>query len=180
MGKNSKRTSTRVNKKLIVLAVAGIFFTQHFLIKPAEAATVYRVISVIDGDTIKVNYNGKATNVRLIGIDAPETSSRANTKKGCYASQAKTYLARRLTGRYVRLTTDYMTGNKDYYGRLLRYVNLGLEDINHTMVYGGYAREYKFWSNNNYWKRSIYLNAQNRAKSARRGLWNLRTCSMNR
>ena len=179
MGKKSQKTSTRVNKKIIVLAVAGIFFTQNFLTKPAEAAS-YKVLSVIDGDTIKVNYNGKTTSVRLIGVDAPETSSKASTKKGCYAAQAKAYLSRRLTGRYVQLNTDKMTGDKDYYGRLLRYVSLGIEDINFTMVYGGYAREYKFWSSNTYWKRSSYLNAQNKAKSARRGLWNLKTCSMNK
>ena len=35
--------------------------------------TAYKVIRVIDGDTVKINYNGKATKVRLIGVDTPET-----------------------------------------------------------------------------------------------------------
>ena len=33
----------------------------------------YKVVRVIDGDTVKIDYNGKATNVRLIGVDTPET-----------------------------------------------------------------------------------------------------------
>ena len=33
----------------------------------------YKVIRVIDGDTVKIDYRGKATNVRLIGVDTPET-----------------------------------------------------------------------------------------------------------
>lgn len=146
---------------------------------PAQAASTYKVLSVVDGDTIRVNYNGRVTYVRLIGVDAPETSSRANTKKGCYATQAKNYLARRLTGKYVSLKYDYLSGDKDYYGRLLRYVYLGNEDIDRTLVLNGYGREYKFWSNN-YTQRSSYLSAQASAKNARRGLWNLNVCSMNR
>lgn len=146
---------------------------------PAMAASSYKVLSVIDGDTIKINYNGRATSVRLIGVDAPETSARANTKTGCYATQAKNYLARRLTGKYVTLRSDYLSGDKDYYGRLLRYVYLGSEEIDRTLVANGYAREYKFWSNN-YTRRSSYLSAQASAKNARRGLWNLNVCSMNR
>ena len=31
------------------------------------------MIRVIDGDTVKIDYNGEATNVRLIGVDTPET-----------------------------------------------------------------------------------------------------------
>ena len=139
----------------------------------------YKVLSVIDGDTIKINYNGKTTPVRLIGVDAPETSSKATTKTGCYAAQSKAYLTRRLSGKYVTLKSDPLSGDKDYYGRLLRYVYLGSEEIDRTLVLNGYAREYKFWLNN-YTRRSSYLSAQSSAKSARRGLWNLNICKMNK
>lgn len=143
----------------------------------AQAAS-YRVTSVIDGDTIKVNYNGKITTVRLIGVDAPEITSKATTKKGCYATQAKNYLTNRLLGKYVTLKSDALSGDKDYYGRLLRYVYLGNEEIDRTLVANGYAREYKFWLNN-YSRRSSYLSAQAAAQRARKGLWNLNVCSMN-
>ncbi len=146
--------------------------------QPVSAASFYRVISVVDGDTIKINYGGKTVSVRLIGIDAPETSSKNTTKKGCYAIQAKNYLTARLLGRYVALYGDSLSGDRDYYGRLLRYVYVGGENINYTLVSNGYAREYKFWSNN-YWYRIPHLFAQSRAKSNKRGLWNPAMCRMN-
>lgn len=37
-----------------------------------------KVLRVVDGDTLKVSYQGKQESVRLIGIDAPE--SRRNKK----------------------------------------------------------------------------------------------------
>jgi endonuclease YncB( thermonuclease family) len=47
------------------------------------------------------------------------------------------------------------------------------------LVLNGYAREYRFYAND-YARRPGYTIAQNTAKIFRRGLWNLRTCSMNR
>jgi micrococcal nuclease len=39
-----------------------------------------RVLSVSDGDTLKVNYNGKEERLRLIGIDAPESRPNERAK----------------------------------------------------------------------------------------------------
>ena len=33
----------------------------------------YKVLKVVDGDTIKIDYKGKTESVRLIGVDTPET-----------------------------------------------------------------------------------------------------------
>ena len=165
--------------KILAAAVMMVGLSLGGVVPTNAASKTYKVLSVIDGDTIKVNYNGKVTSVRLIGVDAPETSAKASTKTGCYATQAKNYLSRRLVGKYVSLKSDSLSGDKDYYGRLLRYVYLGNEEIDRTLVLNGYAREYKYWANN-YVRRSSYLSAQMTAKNARRGLWNLNVCSMNR
>ena len=185
VSKSGKKRGLGLKKFMATfMAVVAMFFGQMSLAvvaaPGASAATkTYKVLSVVDGDTIRVQYNGKATYVRLIGVDAPELSSKATTKTGCYATQAKNYLSRRLSGKYVSLVSDRLSGDKDYYGRLLRYVYLGNEEIDRTLVSNGYAREYKFWANN-YGRRSSYLSAQTSAKNARRGLWNLNVCSMNR
>ena len=39
----------------------------------AMSSTTYKVTRVVDGDTIKVNFNGKEESLRLIGIDTPES-----------------------------------------------------------------------------------------------------------
>lgn len=38
-----------------------------------EVPETYQVVAVVDGDTIKVDYHGKTTSVRLIGVNTPET-----------------------------------------------------------------------------------------------------------
>ena len=145
---------------------------------PVLAAS-YRVTKVVDGDTIMVQVGKKLEAVRLVGIDAPELSSGIKTKKGCFATQARDFLSKKLVGKYVTLSGDWLSGDKDYYGRLLRYVYLKGEDINRTLVLKGYARQYKFW-NNDYLKRADYTLMESVAMISNRGLWNKQMCPMNR
>ncbi|MBR1802066.1 thermonuclease family protein [Candidatus Saccharibacteria bacterium] len=170
-------------KKVLTLSIfigaLAIFGTVSSSGNAAAASKTYKVVSVTDGDTIRVKDGNKTVPVRMIGIDAPELSSKATTKAGCFAQQSKTYLSRMLTGKYVTLRADVLSGNKDKYGRLLRYVYLGVMDVDYLMVFGGYAREYKYYANN-YVFRNTYLAAQASAKRRRIGLWNLNVCKMNK
>ena len=66
------------------------------------------VLSIGDGDTIRVRQAGKALTVRLACIDAPETAQSP------YGQQARTYLQQRLPiGREVSLNLK----TTDRYGR---------------------------------------------------------------
>ena len=50
--------------------------------KPIQELTGNIVLKeVIDGDTLKILYEGKEQSIRLLGIDAPETSLLRNKKK---------------------------------------------------------------------------------------------------
>lgn len=70
------------------------------------------LISVVDGDTIKVKLNGEESKVRLIGIDAPESvhaDETRNTKAGELASDfIKDILADYTLVFSCRLMTDSM------------------------------------------------------------------------
>lgn len=77
-----------------------------------------KVISVVDGDTIKIIVNGKEEKLRLIGIDTPESvhlDKKKNTKEGKIASE---YTKSRLEGRDIKVEFDVQ--ERDKYGRLLR------------------------------------------------------------
>lgn len=89
-----------------------------------------RVTRVIDGDTIDVSLNGSSYRVRYIGIDTPERD------EACYddASAANREL---VEGRVVTLMRD--VSDTDKYGRLLRYVYVGSEMVNETLVRDGWA-----------------------------------------
>ena len=78
-----------------------------------------RVVRVIDGDTIEARLGGRDEDVRLIGVDTPETV-KPDTPVQCFGERASHFTKRRLTGRRVRLV--FGVERRDVYGRLLAYV----------------------------------------------------------
>ena len=82
----------------------------------AEPATL---ISVSDGDTIRVDIGGKVETVRLILVDTPETRDPNNPPE-CYGAEASAFLEGLLpVGSELYLATD--VSERDRIGRLLRY-----------------------------------------------------------
>jgi micrococcal nuclease len=100
------------------------------------------LIEVTDGDTIRVDVDGRNEPVRLILIDAPETHDPNNPPE-CFGQEATTYLSWLLSlGGDLYLETD--VSDRDRFGRLLRYVWLDFGDgevylVNEALVRAGYA-----------------------------------------
>ncbi|MEN9328808.1 MAG: hypothetical protein RI947_1616 [Candidatus Parcubacteria bacterium] len=110
-----------------------------------EVANIYVVTRVVDGDTLKVNINGKTETVRLLGIDAPESVDPRRPVQ-CFGKAASDKLKTFVSGKYVKLVADSTQGNRDVYKRLLRYVYLTNAEatfVNGEMVKQGYAFSYK-------------------------------------
>ena len=83
-------------------------------------AEQYKVIRVVDGDTIIVYYNGKKERVRLLRVDTPEAvhpDKKQNIPMGKIASN---YAKERLTGKKVEL--EFEGARRDWHGRLLVYI----------------------------------------------------------
>ena len=99
--------------------MAGIKFLGIFLIPIFLFALEGKVISVTDGDTIKIlTSKRQQIKVRLYGIDAPE-------KKQPYGTAAKRYLADLITGKTVQIEGR----GKDRYKRVLGIVYLDGKDV---------------------------------------------------
>ncbi len=60
-----------------------------------------KVVSVTDGDTIRVRVKGRSTPVRLIGLNAPETNPRQ-----CYGTQATSRMKQLTKGGTVYIKAD--------------------------------------------------------------------------
>ena len=76
------------------------------------------LIEVTDGDTIRVDVDGRNEPVRLILIDAPETHD-PNRPPECFGQEATAYLSWMLSlGGDLYLETD--VSDRDRFGRLLR------------------------------------------------------------
>ena len=105
----------------------------------AEPATL---VGVTDGDTIRVQLDGRVEPVRLILIDTPETNDPNNPPE-CFGQEATAQLTWLLSlGGQLYLEPD--VSDRDRFDRLLRYAWLDFGDsevylVNEVMVRSGYA-----------------------------------------
>lgn len=131
--------------------------------------SLYEVVSVTDGDTIKLYIDDNVESVRLIGIDTPETV-HPNKPVECFGSEASNRAKEILEGQYVKLETDASQGTKDKYDRLLGYLILADgRNFNKLMIEEGYAYEYTYSIPYKY--QEEFKQAEIDAKNNERGLW---------
>ena len=146
------------------------FLAVLFLILPnlanSEDKFIYSYhVRVIDGDSIEMNKE----KIRLFGIDAPEI------KQICHDKNNKPYACGHVSKKFLRFYIDKYSGYKIYcyyserdkYQRIIGDCYVGensIKSINRTMVSNGRAVAYLRYSEK-------YLDAQEIAKSKKRGLW---------
>ena len=109
---------------------------------PPQDGEVVRVIDVIDGDTIRVEWpDGWWERVRYIGIDTPEISHDPGEADEPWGREATAVNAHLVDGRDVLLESD--VSDTDRYDRLLRYVwvetDAGWVMVNGELVARGLA-----------------------------------------
>ena len=128
----------------------------------------FKITRVYDGDTVKAQGHDIEITVRLVGIDAPETSKKKGQPGQPYSQQAKKYLA----GLVLNTTVDIKGYGLDRYNRTLGVIHLGNQNINLEMVKAGLAEVYRGKPPRDL-KIELYLEAEKQAKEALRGLWSL-------
>ena len=140
---------------------------------------VNRVKSIADGDSIiletpVVIHGNEVIEVRLLGIDAPETFAiddfdyHNQARHGQRATQFLEYLLS--AGTEITLTVDQRKLCSS--GRLLATVEKGDLDINKQMLRQGYVAKFVVWPNSYYEDRFTALqSAMLEAKRAERGIW---------
>jgi len=120
----------------------------------------------VDGDTLEARIGEQVEDVRLIGVDTPETV-KPGTPVQCFGPRASTFTHRHLEGRTVRLV--FGAERRDAYGRLLAYLYLGHRFYNPILVRRGLARTLTIPPNDRY--AQLFTRLQRRAALAGRGLW---------
>ncbi len=124
------------------------------------------VIRVVDGDTLEVRIGGEVEDVRLIGVDTPETVDPEEPVQ-CFGHRASRFQHRLVEGRRVRLV--FGVEHRDAYGRLLAYAYLGPRFINAELVRRGLARTLAIPPNTRY--RARFERLELAAARAGHGLW---------
>lgn len=129
---------------------------------------IYRVLYIIDGDTIQVNTDQGRKTVRLLGINTPEVKG-PYTDEECFGSESTSRAKELMIGQDVKLKRDKLNKDKDKYDRLLRYVYLGDDTfLNELLVKEGYAFLYP-WFPFEYYEQ--FKNHENKAREEKLGLW---------
>jgi len=126
------------------------------------------VSRVIDGDTVEVTHRGQTIDVRLIGIDTPETV-HPSEPVGCHGPAASAFVTRHLEGE--RLQLEFDVERTDQYGRTLAYIWKNGSLFNRVLVERGFAQVTIYPPDDKYAGR-LYA-AEDRAKKADNGTWGL-------
>ncbi len=131
-----------------------------------------RVRAVTDGDTLRVRATGSGRDydVRLIGLDTPETK-RPDTPVECGGPGASASMARlALPGAAVTLTTDPSQDTRDRYGRLLAYVTRSDDvDLARAQLRAGWAEVYVY--HQAFERLDSFEAAERAARRGRLGVW---------
>jgi endonuclease YncB( thermonuclease family) len=129
---------------------------------PGQAQSLsVTVLSIGDGDTIRVRQADKAITVRLACVDAPETAQSP------YGQQSRNYLQQHLPiGREVSLNVK----TTDRYGRTVAEVFSGV-NINLALVEDGQAFAYRQYLSS--CSEQKYLEAETKANRRRIGVWHV-------
>lgn len=122
----------------------------------AYAEFVGKVVGVIDGDSIRVMHEGKAEQIRLIGVDCPENRQPFGTR-------AKEYTSELAFGKEVTVYGK----SRDRYGRTLAEVLLpDGRSLNQALLSAGLA-----WWFRKYSKDLRLGELERQARNAKLGLW---------
>lgn len=123
------------------------------------------VVSITDGDTLRLEVDGAELRVRLIGIDTPEI----NPEVECFGPEAEAALAA-LAPPGSTLGFSYDRDRRDQYDRELLYLFAADgTSINLTLVEQGFARAVLFEPNDSLWNQ--LRAAERSAQQSRLGLW---------
>ena len=147
-------------KKTLLIIICSFLF-----VSPCIAGQ-YRVLKVIDGDTIDIQYKGKKERIRMLCVDTPESVHPDRSRNTPLGKKASEYTRTRLAGRSVDIELETKTRGK--YGRLLAYVILDGENFNIVLVREGWSKYYtKYGKSENHHETFQAAEAQAQAKGLR-------------
>ena len=143
-----------------------VFLFLPLLLSPASGLaqnTPATVVSVGDGDTLRIRQSGQVTTILLSCVDDPE---RAQSPWG---QQSTSRLKQLLpAGKAVQVRTV----TRDRYGRTVAELYVGKRSVNLQMVREGQSMVYRQYLSGCAATKDQYLQAETQARQKRLGFWN--------
>ncbi|ABR54423.1 nuclease (SNase domain protein) [Methanococcus vannielii SB] len=140
------------------------------------------VIRVVDGDTVYVRSDNVDYNIRLLGVDTPETYQKNNPKEyyidynspisdldylKLWGYKVTNYTRDNIENKNVIVVFDRNSPKIDRYGRHLAYIYVDNENFNQNLIKHGFARVYV----SDFELKEKFLEDEKNAKNKRIGLW---------
>jgi micrococcal nuclease len=136
------------------------------LIPAKSSAGQFKVTRVYDGDTVKAEGHDIEIKVRLVGIDAPETSKKKHEPGQPFSQLATKHLA----GLVLNKMVDVKGYGMDRYNRVLGEIFINGKNVNLEMVRVGLAEVYDGRPPRGF-DTGPYLEAEREATQEKRGMW---------
>jgi len=162
----------------LFITIIFIILSVPLLVNASDQAIIR---NVVDGDTLKVFYEGQKESIRLIGIDTPESRKNKKAHKDAERSgediEAITSMGKEAT-KYAKglvrpgdvINIEFDIQKRDQYKRLLGYVYLNDGCmLNEMLVRAGYESPLTYPPNVKYQER--FLKAYREAREKGRGLF---------
>ena len=162
---------------LLIAFLYNLFFTEEEQTASNDGFIPVELVRTIDGDTIKIKYEGKEQNLRYLLIDTPELN-HSQLGKQPFAEEATQRNDELLKS--GKLEIEFDIGEQvDKYGRLLAYVYIDGESVQEKLVEEGLARvAYIYPPNTRHL--DLYEKAENKAKETGIGIWSIEDYVTNR
>lgn len=123
-----------------LLKIIPILIPFLLLLPTLSSADQFRVIRIVDGDTIVVNYKGNPEKVRLLCVNTPESVHPDKEQNIPMGKLASDYAKNRLKGKYVNLEFEGPFIGK--FERILAYVFVDGVNFNLELVRQGLSPYY--------------------------------------
>lgn len=154
---NKPHTSDYFKLLLLCILLASVYFVVHYGDKNTSQENTFRVMRVIDGDTIVIDTGEQ---VRYIGIDTPEIGQK-------YAFEASQRNSDLVLNTKIILERDVLY--KDRYNRILGYVWVDGMMVNDELLKEGLAKTLTIPPDTKYVYR--FNSSEEYAKIHKLGLW---------
>ena len=129
--KENTQTKSCLIISVLIAVLLGFSIFSH--------AGQFKVIYVSDGDTLKAENLGFEVTVRLVGIDAPETSKKKNQPGQPFSKKAMINLQRLVLNKVVEIEGYGL----DQDSRMLGVVYVGDKNVNLEMLKEGLAEVFR-------------------------------------
>lgn len=156
---------------LIVAALLYFFFPTEETAEPSKTGFIpVEFVKTLDGDTIRIMYEGEERKLRFLLIDTPELNHKQQGKQPFSEEAMKRNNELLKSG---KLEIEFDIGEReDKYGRLLAYVYIDGESVQEKLIEEGLARVgYIYPPNTKYVDR--FKEAEKSAQEAGIGIWSI-------